>query len=340
MSKKIDVLLIALAILLGGVIVPASQAQTQRAAASTSSATNPLTALPASDVAMFIDMQRLLNDALPRVFSGAPARIAQINTEIDNFKTRTGIDPRSFDRVAVGMRFTTPSAGITKAETVMIAHGSFNAGALVAAGRLAAKGKYQEEKYKGANIYTFVLNEQIRMLGLLNMRVSTLAVTALDPNTLALGNPTSVRAAIDAAKGGGRVNPELVGLATRTPNAIIGFGANLTPAVTGNLDLGNEEMTRNIASIRQAYGAISTTETGFNVMTAARTANAEQAQQLNDTLAALKQFGGMMVGQLPGPKGKLARSALDSLRITTQANELQITLAIPQTEITSLMAGS
>lgn len=340
MSKKINVLLIALAILLGGVIVPASQAQTQRAAASTSSATNPLAALPASDVAMFIDMQRLLNDALPRVFSGAPARIAQINTEIDNFKRRTGIDPRSFDRVAVGMRFTTPSAGITKAETVMVAHGSFNAGVLVAAGRLAAKGKYQEEKYKGANIYTFVLNEQIRMLGLLNMRVSTLAVTALDANTLALGNPSSVRAAIDAAKGGGRVNPELVGLATRTPNAIIGFGANLTPAVTGNLNLGDEEMTRNIASIRQAYGAISTTETGFNVMTAARTANAEQAQQLNDTLAALKQFGGMMVGQLPGAKGKLARSALDSLRITTQANELQITLVIPQTEITSLMAGS
>ena len=66
--------------------------------------------------------------------------------------------------------------------------GTFNAGAIVAAGRLAANGKYAEQKYQGKTIYVFTLDRQVKLLGLWDIRVGDLAVTSLDGNTLALGD--------------------------------------------------------------------------------------------------------------------------------------------------------
>ncbi|HYE64547.1 MAG TPA: hypothetical protein VD966_03130, partial [Pyrinomonadaceae bacterium] len=310
-----------------------------QATASASGAQATLASLPASDAVIFVDVRRLLNDALPRVFAGDPAKLAKVNAEVDQFKTRYGIDPRSFDRVAVGARFNNPSANVITTDLVAVAHGTFNAGAIVAAGRLASKGKYREEKYAGKTIYIFSVNDQVKMLGLLNMRVRDLAVSALDANTLAVGELATVRAAIDARSGRGRVSPELVSLATRTPDAIVGFGANMPPNVTQNINLDNEEISKNIASIRQVYGAVGTTTNGFDALAVALTERPEQAQSLSDTLAALKQFGSVLAAQLPGDKGKLAQNALENLRVTTQGNELQIRLELAQTDLAMLVRG-
>ena len=72
----------------------------------------------------------------------------------------TGIDLRSFDQIAFGMRYSYPSAGITKVNTVAVASGSSNTGAIVAAGRMIANGKYQEQKYQSKTIYIFTLDQQ------------------------------------------------------------------------------------------------------------------------------------------------------------------------------------
>jgi hypothetical protein len=296
-----------------------------------------LSSLPASDAIMLIDLQRLLRDAMPRVLD--QAKLAQANTEIEKFKTRTGIDPRSFDHVAVGMRFSSLPSGMTKVNTVALAHGSFNAGAMVAAGRLAANGKYTEEKYNGVTIYDFDLNEQVKMFGLLNVKVNHLAVSALDDHTLAIGDPLVVRAAIDAYRGGGHVGSELVQLATRNPNALMGFGANLPQYLTQSLNVPNDEIARNLASVRQVYGSVGATDGGFDSLVIARTENADQAKGLSDTIYALKQFAPLISGRLNGAKGKLAENALESLKVTAQGNELQIRLALAQTDLNTLMGG-
>jgi len=40
-----------------------------------------------------------------------------------------------------------------------------NAGAMVAAGRLAANGQYNEEKYQSKTIYVFTIDRQMRLFG-------------------------------------------------------------------------------------------------------------------------------------------------------------------------------
>ena len=62
---------------------------------------DPLSYLPAADGIALIDVRRMLNETMPRIMAGDLAKLAQANAEIEKFKTRTGIDPRSFDRVVL-----------------------------------------------------------------------------------------------------------------------------------------------------------------------------------------------------------------------------------------------
>jgi hypothetical protein len=282
-----------------------------------------LSYLPASDTVAVIDVHRLMTEALPRIFAGDSAKLQQANAEIEKFKTHTGIDPRTFDRVALGVRYTYPSATVTKLETVAIAHGTFDAHALVAAGQRASNGRYREVKHHGATIAVFNIGDQVKFLGLWNMKVNELAACALDGNTLAIGTLPNVRAAIEAGKSG-RASSELVALATRDPNALIGFGGNATGELLKSLSVGNDAIAKDVNSIRQVYGSIGMTETDFTVLLVARTATVTDAKNLSDTVTGLKQLGGILIARMAPAKKNLAQSALDNLKITTRVNDLEI----------------
>ena len=292
--------------------------------------------LPASDAITLIDVRRLLNETMPGILGGDPAKLATANSEIDKFKTRTGIDLRSFDRVGLGVRYTYPSARVTKLETVAIAHGTFNAVGLVAAGRIAANGKVREEKYRGATILVFTINDQMKLLGLWDMRINELAVCALDSKSLAIGNVSTVRAAIEAGKKG-RANSDLASLATHDPNAVIGFGANVTRELLANLNVGNDTMAKDVNSIRQAYGSIGSTASDVSLMLVARTDSDDSAKNLSDTVTGLKQLGGFLIVQMAQPRKALAQSALDNLKITTRGTELEIRTQVAAASLASVI---
>ena len=315
-----------------------SNAQT-RARTSAQQAPNLLASLPESDAVAQIRIRRLLNDVMPKLLAGNPAKLAQVNADIDRFKTRTGVDPRAFEQMALSVRYSYPSEGITKLQTVALAKGSFNPGAMVAAGRVAANGKYREEKYQGKTIYVFILDEEVSFLGIFGFKVRQLAASPLDANTLAIGDPQSVRSVIDVGSGRKRANTELIALASRDADAIIGFGSNISAALLNNLDIGNASIANDLSSVRQLYGSVGTTEKDVELFVGARTVNADSARNLGDTLEGLKQFGGLFINRLTGAKGAAAKSALTNLRIATQANELQIRTAVAQAEIGPLMGN-
>jgi hypothetical protein len=210
---------------------------------------------------------------------------------------------------------------------------------MVAAGRLAANGKYVEQKYQGKTIYVFSLDRQIRLFGLWDMKVRDLAVAALDGNTLALGDLDAVHGVIDANKTRKRPNAELIALASRDPNAILGFGGNISPTLLENLSLSNDSIARELTAVRQVYGTLGMTSTDLELMLAARTVDTYSAKNLGDTVEGLKQFGALFINRLSPVKGRLARSALNNLKITTVGNELQIRTAVAQSQVSPLMRG-
>jgi hypothetical protein len=298
-----------------------------------------LTSLPPSDAVALINVKRVLDEALPKLLAESPAKLTEVNDELAKFKNQTGLDPRAFNQIALGLQYTYPSEGTTQIRTVALAHGTFNSGAIVAAGRLAADGKYAEQKYQGTTIYVFALERQIRLLGLWDLKIGELAVASLDGHTLALGSLASVKDVIDSNRTGKRPNPELIALASRDPNAVLGFGGNMSEALLQNLRISNDGIARELTAVRQVYGTLGLTASDLELMLAARTVDNYAAKNLGDTVEGLKQFGGLFINRLSAARGSLARTALNNLKITTQGNELQVRTAVAQSQVTPLIRG-
>lgn len=329
----------AVALALSCVISGIAFAHGPRSSSSAKAVPSLLSSLPPSDAVALVNVNRVLDEALPKLLAENPAKVAEVNEELAKFKTQTGLDPRSFHQIALGLSYTYPSEGITKITTVAIASGTFNSGALVAAGRLAANGKYVEQKYQGKTIYVFTLDRQVKLLGLWNIKVSDLAVTSLDSNTLALGSLESVQGVIEANRTRKHANPQLVALASRDPNAIMGFGGNISEALMQNLRLTNDSWARELTAVRQVYGSLGMTSTDMELMVAARTVDPDSAKNLSDTVEGLMQLGTLFIGRLSATKETLARSALKNLKVTTEGNELQIRTAVAQSQVAPLMRG-
>jgi hypothetical protein len=308
--------------------------QTAGASASSAAAT-AINAMPASDAVLTVDVQRLYKEALPRIYANDPAKLAAANADAEEFKTRTGLDPRQFERVAVGVRIAETASGAIRLAPVAIARGTFSAAALVAAGRIAAQGKYQEQAYKGKTIYLFSLDRQMRFF---NLHWTDLAVVVLDGRTLAFGDSARVRAAIDAATGdGAHVASDVVGLALREPNAIVGFGGNVPALLAHQLDFLNPEISRSLASVRQFYGALGADAAGFQMLTVLRTGSAADADTLSATVEGLKQLAPLAAMRMSGEKVKLIQQLTESTKVTTTGSDVQISLTLADTNVATLV---
>jgi hypothetical protein len=320
-------------------------AQTRRGAQRTTTTTKapaqrPLSAesvpLPASDALLAVDLDKLFKEVVPRALAGDSARLAQVNADVDAFKTRTGIDARAFDRLVVGARIVRLESGALKVDNVTaVAKGRVDP-ALGASVRAASGGTVVEQQYGGKTVYVTTVNDRVKIFGLARVRLKELAVVALDSETIALGEPEDVRAAIDA-QAGKRPRADMGMLVQpKGPNDIMAFGGNVPAGVLEGVETGLPGLDRAISSIQGFYGSVSSTATGVQFMTALRAATAADAKQLFDSLDALRQIAPGLIS-MAGEKGKFAQNAIKSLKITTKANEVQLRLEVPQSDLTTLL---
>src|SRR6185503_9191127 len=165
-------------IVLFGISLP-TLAQTRRQPAAPRVESSMLFRLPASDAVAHVQVRRVLNEMVPKL-ADTPAKLAEVNRQIEDFKTRTGLDARSFTEMALGLTYSYPAEGVTKVKTLAIASGNFDERALSAAGAASTRDKYREQKYKSANIYIFTLDQQVRLFGMFTVNVRELAVCPLD----------------------------------------------------------------------------------------------------------------------------------------------------------------
>jgi len=272
---------------------------------------------------------------MPVLFKDDPARITEINDEIAKFKTQTGLDARAFQHVAVGIKYGTPRPGVTTGDSVAVVNGTFDSGGMIAAGRIAAKGKYEEQTYKGKKITVFNVNDRFRIADLFNLKVNQLAVVAIDSHTLAMGDLSRVQETLDGS--GRTANANLLAASVLATNSFLGFSSNVPAGIAENVPMSNDEIAKNINSITQVYGSVGVVEDQLEMSASAKTHNDTEAQSLTDTLSALKQFGAMLAGQLPVDVRQLAQNGLDNLQIEHVGDQENLRLRIPQSDIASLM---
>jgi len=312
-----------------------AQTRAQNPAQMAPAAAAPLP-LPASDALLMVDLRKLFAEVIPRALVSDKARLAQFDADVEQFRARTGIDARSFDTLGVGARIVTLPSGAIKIDRVTaVARGTFRTEALVAAARASAKGGLAEQTHGGKTVYVSTVNDQLKLFGIARMRVRELAFAALDQNTLALGEPEDVRAAIDAQAGRNRADMSLLNF-PREAGDFVAYAGNVPPGVLTGIESGLPNLDRALASIRGFYGTVGSTPAGLRLMTTLRAQTAADAKQLFETADALRRIAPGLVAAA-GEKGRFARGLVDSLKITTKGSEVQLRLEVPQADIPTLL---
>ena len=293
--------------------------------------------LPAADALLVLDVRTLFSEVIPRSLASDKVRLAQVNADVEQFKARTGIDARAFDLLAVGVRVVKLESGATKLDRVTaVARGRFQAEALVASARTAAKGGLAEQTHGGKRIYVAAINDQIKLFGLAKMSVKELAFAVLDANTLALGEPEDVRAAIDAQAGRNRADMGLLNF-PRGAGDFLAYGGNIPAGTFAGVETGlSANVDRAVASIRGVYGTVGSTAAGMQLMTALRAGTAGDAKQLFDVVNALKQIAPGFIS-VAGERWSFARGMVDKMSVTNKGNEVQLRLEVPQADIATVL---
>ena len=314
-----------------------------------SSQTNQLmSALPASDAVMTLDIKRLMTDALPKVLATKPQMVTEINAKIDEIKGKIGIDLREFEQIAAGVSYKKISATESDFDPVIYARGKFNAGAFLGIAKLASKGKYREEKVGDKTVYVFQVTEiaqqntpqntnpaQKNILDrFLDNLSKEVALTNYDNNTLAIGSLARVKESLSS---GARISPELLSLANRKPTAIMSFGANVPAGMSQFINLDIDELGKNLDSIRQIYGTFDFAAGNAVLSATARTTNANEAQNLEEMISGLQMIGKSLLAGSKGADKQVYAGLVEKAVISRKANEVMLDLQIPQTDVDALV---
>jgi hypothetical protein len=308
--------------------------------------------LPASDGVVVMDMRRIVNDELPGLLSrgGRMQLLNDLNAQIDAVKNQTGINLRNFEHVAVGVRFKETAPGKLDYEPLALARGNaeLKADMLLAAAKIASKGKYREEKVGGKTVYIFAAKEifiagkptgstqqQEEEFNRTLARIpEEVAVAAFDANTLAVGAPARVA---ETLEGRNRVSENLLALVERKPGAILAFGAKLPEGASRFFRLDNDEIGKNIDSIEQASGAVDMVAGNAVVSIAAKTYQPEQAKDLQDMLEFLRSIGTSFLGASQGADQKIYARLVESAKIDRAGSEVTLDVQIPGSDLSQLL---
>lgn len=306
--------------------------------------------LPASDGIAVFEAKRFLTDAMPQILTANQPMLGQIMAKVTEIENRTGIDLRKFDSVAVGVTMKQVNAKEVDFETVAIANGDINAAALVAITKLASKGSYREEQINGRTVFVFTAKDVMqktssqtsnsKIAGMmdkaLNGLTKEIAVTTLDTNTLVLGNLKRVRETLEAKT---RPSADLTAKLMQNSSAVMSFAVKTPDGMSKFMPLDNDELGKNVDSIRFLSGSLDVAALGTSLQVTAQTLKAEQAEGLKSTLEGLQMVGKAILGGSKRADQQVYGRMLKAAKFAARGNEVTLDLLVPQADIDVLIAG-
>ncbi len=306
--------------------------------------------LPASDGVATLNSRRLFNDAMPQILAANQPMLASIMTHIAEIESKTGLDLKKFDSVAIGLAVTPKADKKFEFEPVAIARGDLRAGALIAIAKLASNGTYREERFGERTIYVFSAKDIMKKTSAksgtssipsvvndaLDSLTREIAVTALDDNTLVFGSLARVRETLDAKT---HVSPEVTSLLAAKENAVLNFAMRTPEGMASMLPVDNDELGANVNSVRFLTGSMDVTPAGTSMQVTARTATAEQAQSFFNTLDGLKMLGKAILGNSKRADQRLYARMIENAKIAVKGNAVSLDLFVSQADTDLLVAS-
>ncbi len=283
---------------------------------------NSLSSLPDADMLVYINAQRILNEALPKFM---PAKdLESMRKGFEEAKTHAGVDPTKIDYLVIAVRFRKPTGELNfqPPEFMVVSSGDFSAEALFGLARMASQGKLRDEKYGDKNIGLMTIEPIARESekNPLLKAFTEMGVVSLNANTIAAGTPGYLRAAIDAGAGKDRINPENLNFLVRDPNALVSFAGRPWHSFAQSFGMLGTETTarapRCESKIGDMYAALTMDDTTFMIRGVGNADNPDTAKILANLYTSLLRYASSSI------KDPMAQQLLSGLSITAEGDEV------------------
>jgi hypothetical protein len=126
-------------------------------------------------------------------------------------------------------------------------------------------------------------------------------------------------------------------LLTPRPNPIVAFASRVPEGARNLLPMDNDELGKNIDSIRFVYGWADVAVGKTSINLTARTATPENAKGLYDTVDFLKTLGKGLLGNSKKPANAVYARLIDSAKLSNSGNEVAIDLTVAQSDVDLLL---
>lgn len=330
-------------------------------AAPAQTATDPRTALaafPDSQAVLFINARRIVNEMMPRLMP--PADYKKMLAEAQ----KVGLDVRELDYAAIGVRFAEPAPASGLPEFVMIIRGDFNADALLAIARIGLESEKIQRRQETYGSKTLEIIDttgvERQMTGGTDDKPGEqpkpspypeMAVTTLDSNTILVGVPAYVKAAIDSTGGAGRLKASTLELAAHDPQALWSLTAEIPATLSNDMHKygvpANQELDQMLGWMKQISISQGMSALDYTLHAALLTDQPEHASAFSGLLrmgllaaqTALSKEAAKK-GSKDAVKAQQALGALKTVVNRAEGSTLVLSVAVPQKTVAALVTDA
>jgi len=298
--------------------------------------------LPASSAVATINVQKGLNDALPKLLVGNPQLKAEIDKGSAILTSKAGSDVLKFDYLVVGIGTENVSNGQPKILPVFIARGDVNAAQVIAEASRSSKTPCAERIVSEKTIYVcrfeVPVKEAAKAVGSSaavpdNVTQET-AFVALDPNTLAFGATSRV---VETVEHQTSVNPTLKSLLKNAPTTVAAFAMKNIDGLGKFIPLENDDLGNTLKNLRFMAGSADSVNDGFVFSALFRSVDSASAKQLNSTLQGLQAIGNAFLGGSSRADQRMYGRLIKSVKIAQAETDVTVSIALPQADVNALM---
>ena len=296
-----------------------------------------LSGLPEADLLIYINPQRILNEAVPKLL---PAKdVEEMRKGFDEVKKNVGIDPAKVDYLVIAVRFKKPTDDLNfqPPEFMVVAGGDFSAESLMVLARMASNGKLRDEKYGTRTLGLMTIDPLVKEAekNPLLKSLTEMGIVTLNANTIAAGTPSYLRAAADASDGKERISAATLNSFVRDTNALISVSGRSWHSFAKSFGMlgteSNPRAARCESNLGDSYAAITMDATNFMVRGATNADNPDTAKILSNLYSGILRYA---TSSIPDPS---AQAMLKGLAITAEGDEVMFRADFPQQMVMDLI---
>jgi hypothetical protein len=295
----------------------------------TQSVTAALSTLPEADLLVYVNPQKILNEAAPKVM---PAKdIEEMRATFFDIKRSTGLDPATLEYFVIATRVRKPSANLefVAPEVLAVAGGDFSSDSLLTLIRMAVGDKVRDEKY-GTRTIAIVTVDPVVEMAVKNPMLksfSEMGAVSLTPTSIAIGNVPYLKAAIDAVEGNGRISQAAIQSLLRDPNSLVAISGSPITSFAKSFGLhgteANAREPRCDTRFGDFYAGVTLSGNNLNLRGAMNADNPDTAKIINGLIA------GLMTTAVDSIPDKNAQAVLKGIKLSPRESEIVIEGELP-----------